>query len=148
MKKKSIVSSKDKKDWITFTKQISNISPKSSDLPKQNITSNKIRKLDLHGFSLEEANNLVKKFIIDSFNNGFKKLLIITGKGSRSKSFNNPYLSKKYSVLKYSIPDYINNNESLINKISKISKASLREGGEGAFYIFLKKNNELKDEFR
>ena len=85
-----------------------------------------------------EANKTVKKFIIESFNNGYKKLLIVTGKGGRSKSRANPYLSEKLSVLKYSVPEYINNDENLINKIRKISQADLKDGGEGAIYIFLK----------
>ena len=82
----------------------------------------------------------MKKFITDSFNNGYKKLLIVTGKGSRSKSHENPYFSEKLSVLKYSVPEYISNDEDLTNKISKISTADLNDGGEGAIYIFLKKN--------
>ena len=140
MKKKYTTSSKDKKDWINFTKQIDNIRPKEVDLFQENIQINKVPKLDLHGFSLSEANKEVKKFIIESFQDGYKKLLIITGKGLKSKSHNNPYLSEKLNVLKYSVPEYITNNENLINKISKISKADLKDGGEGAIYIFLKKN--------
>ena len=127
---------------MLFTKQIGDISPKKVDLLEQNTEINKVRKLDLHGFSLMQANKIVKKFIIKSFNNGYAKLLIVTGKGSRSKSHKNPYLSEKLSVLKYSIPEYINNDENLINKINKISKADLKDGGEGAIYIFLKKTKE------
>ena len=123
---------------MLFTKQIDDIRPKKIDLLKKNTEINKVRKLDLHGFSLIEANKIVKKFIIESFDHGYKKLLIVTGKGSRSKSYDNPYLSEKLSVLKYSVPEYINNDENLINKISKISKADLKDRGEGAFYIFLK----------
>ncbi len=142
VKKKNTISSKDKRDWIAFTKQIGDIGPKESDLLEPNTEINKFQKLDLHGFSLIEANKIVKKFIIKSFNNGYTKLLIVTGKGSRSKSHKNPYLSEKLSVLKYSIPEYINNDENLINKINKISKADLKDGGEGAIYIFLKKTKE------
>ena len=114
------------------------ITVKEVDSVQQNLKINKFPKLDLHGFSLSEANKEVKKFIIKSFQDGYKKLLIITGKGLKSKSHNNPYLSEKLNVLKYSVPEYITNNENLINKISKISKASLKDGGEGAIYIFLK----------
>ena len=74
---------------------------------------------------------------------GCKKLIIITGKGSRSKNFNNPYRSEKMSVLKHSVPEYIKNNLSLFSKINRISKASLEDGGDGAFYIFLKNNKKL-----
>ena len=145
MKKKFTVPSKDKKDWLDFTENIGDIRPKESDLPDQTKEINKIKKLDLHGFSLSEANKVVKKFIIESFNNGYKKLLIVTGKGLRSKSHTNPYLSEKLSVLKYSIPEYINSDENLNNKITKISEADLKDGGEGAIYIFLKSNKKIKE---
>ena len=143
MKKKYIASFKDKKDWIAFTKQIGDISAKEIDLLQHNVKEDKVPKLDLHGFSLAESNKIVKKFIIESFNNGYKKILVVTGKGSRSKSYDNPYLSEKLSVLKYAVPEYINNDENLINKIRKISQADLKDGGEGAFYIFLKNNKKF-----
>ena len=145
MKKQYIVAAKDRNDWISFTKKMGSITVKEVDSVQQNLKINKVPKLDLHGFSLSEANNEVKKFIIESFQDGYKKLLIITGKGLRSKSHNNPYLSEKLNVLKYSVPEYITNNESLINKISEISKASLKDGGEGAIYIFLKNNKKFKE---
>ena len=144
MKKKYSVSSKDKKDWINFTKHIGNISAKDTDLLQINIQTNKVPKLDLHGYSLEESNQMVKKFIIESFNRGYKKLLIITGKGLRSKSYNNTYVSEKLSVLRYSVPEFIKNDENLNNKISRISQADIKDGGEGAIYIFLKNNNKFK----
>ena len=143
-KKKHLVTPKDKKDWDVFTKQMGDISPKESDVLKENIEINKVKKLDLHGSSLIEANKIVKKFIIESFNSGYKKLLVVTGKGLRSKAHYNPYLSEKLNVLKYSVPEYIKNDENLNNKISKISKADLKDGGEGAIYIFLKNNNKFK----
>ena len=138
MKKKYTASSIDKKDWIDFTKQIDNIKPKEADLFQENIQINKVPKLDLHGLSLKESNNKVKEFIIESSNRGYKKLLIITGKGLRSKSYGNPYVSEELNVLRNSVPDFINNDEDLKNKISKMSKANIRDGGEGAIYIFLK----------
>ena len=112
MKKKYVTPSKDKKDWIDFTKKMDNIHVKKEDLAEQNIEMNRIKKLDLHGFSLIEANKKVKKFIIESFDNGYKKLLIVTGKGLRSKSYDNPYVSEQLSVLKYAIPEYIKNDEN------------------------------------
>jgi DNA-nicking Smr family endonuclease len=93
----------------------------------------------LHGLSLNQANKIVKKFIIESFEGGYKKLLIITGKGLRSKVHKNPYLSEQMNVLKYSVPEFIKNDEDLFEKISRISTADLKDGGEGAFYIFFKK---------
>ncbi len=143
MKKKHVVSSKDKKDWIDFTKQISNISPKEADFLQNNTEINKVRKLDLHGFSLSESNKIVKKFVVESFDQGYKKLLIITGKGLRSKSYDNPYISEKFSVLRYAVPEFINNDESLNNKVRKISIADIKNGGEGAIYIFLKGNKKF-----
>ena len=143
MKKKYVVSSKDKKDWIDFTKQISNISPKESDFFQDDAEINKVRKLDLHGFSLSESNKIVKKFVVESFDQGYKKLLIVTGKGLRSKSYDNPYISEKLSVLRYAVPEFINNDESLNNKVRKISIADIKNGGEGAIYIFLKSNKKF-----
>ena len=143
MKKKSTVSSKDKKEWIDFTKQIGNINPKEADFTQTNTIINKVRKLDLHGYSISESNKIVKKFIVESFDFGYKKLLIVTGKGSRSKSYDNPYISEKLSVLKYSVPEFIRNDENLDNKINRISAADIKDGGEGAIYIFLKNNKKF-----
>ena len=145
MKKKYSVSSKDKKDWTTFTKRLENIYDKENKFIKQNILVNKVRKLDLHGLSLDQANKIVKKFIIESFENGYKKLLIITGKGLRSKVSQNPYLSEEMNVLRNSVPNFIKNDEDLAEKISRISEENLRDGGKGAFYIFLKRlKNPIK----
>jgi len=145
VKKKSTVSSKDKKEWIDFTKQIGNIHPKEADFSQTNTRINKVRKLDLHGYSISESNKIVKKFIVESFDCGYKKLLIVTGKGSRSKSYDNPYISEKLSVLRYSVPEFIRNDENLDNKINRISTADIKDGGEGAIYIFLKNNKKFTE---
>ena len=139
MKKKYTVTSKDKKDWIDFTKRLENIFDKDTNFIKQNTSVNKIGKLDLHGLSLNQANKIVKKFIIESFEKGYKKILIITGKGLKSKVHKNPYLSEQMNILKYSVPEFIKNDEDLFEKINRISTADLKDGGEGAFYIFFKK---------
>ena len=138
VKKKYFTSQKDKKDWIDFTKKMSGIISKDIDSPEDNIEIRKVKKLDLHGFSLDEANKLAKNFIIKSYNSGLRKIIIITGKGLRSKSHLNPYLSEKLSVLRYSIPEYIKNDKNLNDKIINISIAEKQDGGEGAIYIFLK----------
>ena len=143
VKKKYIASSIDKKDWIDFTKQIGNIKPKEADLFQENIQINKVSKLDLHGLSLKESNKKVKEFIIESSNRGYKKLLVITGKGLRSKSYSNPYISEKLNVLRNSVPEFIKDDEDLRNKISKVLEADIRDGGEGAIYIFLKNNKKF-----
>ena len=142
MKKKYVASIQDKKDWLNFTNQTGNITPKEEDILKKNINFKQIKKLDLHGFSLIEANRVVKRFINESFKFGYKKILIITGKGSRSKTDSNPYLSRKLSVLKYSIPDFIRNDTNLSHKVSKITEADLKDGGSGAIYVFLKKTTK------
>ena len=139
MKKKYTITSKDKKDWIDFTKRLENIFDKDANFIKQNTSVNKIGKLDLHGLSLNQANKIVKKFIIESFEKGYKKILIITGKGLKSKVHKNPYLSEQMNILKYSVPEFIKNDEDLFEKINRISTADLKDGGEGAFYIFFKK---------
>jgi DNA-nicking Smr family endonuclease len=141
VKKKSFLTSKDKKDWLNFIKQPKNLHDKDSVVEKNNINK-EIRKLDLHGQTLDQANLAVKKFIEQSFQDKVGKLIIITGKGLRSKVDNDPYRSKKMNILKYSIPEYIKNNIELNNKISTISEANLKDGGEGAFYIFLKSIKE------
>ena len=143
MKKKYNASFKDKKDWINFTRQINNIRPKEVDLFQENVKTKKVPKLDLHGFSLEESNKKVKKFIIESSNRGHKKLLVITGKGLRSKSYSNHYISEKLNVLRNSVPEFIKDDEDLRNKISKVLEADIRDGGEGAIYILLKSNKNL-----
>tara|TARA_Y100000590_G_scaffold177913_1_gene203107 strand:- start:3221 stop:3646 length:426 start_codon:yes stop_codon:yes gene_type:complete len=139
VKKKGVASSKDKKDWDDFINDISNIVPKAEDQFNKNIEKERVERLDLHGFSLTEANKKVEKFIINSFDNGVKKLLIITGRGKRSKTYDNPYLSEKLSVLKYSIPEYLKKDKNLYSMIKKITQADVKDGGEGAIYIFLKK---------
>ena len=143
MKKKYFTSSKDKKDWADFTKQMSNISVKESDFLEENQQKIKARKLDLHGYSLDDANKVIKKFIIESFNKRYNKLLIVTGKGLRSKSYDNPYISKNLSVLKNSVPEYIKNDKNLNSIINKITKADQKDGGEGAINIFLKNKKNL-----
>ena len=143
MKKKYTVPPKDKKDWINFTNKIDGVGPKAVDMPTENIKINKVKKLDLHGFSLIESNKMVKKFIIDSFNQGHKKLILVTGKGLRSKSYDNPYISEKLNILRYAIPEFIKNDEELKNKITSISQANIKDGGDGAIYIFLKNNKKF-----
>tara|TARA_B100001167_G_C16612182_1_gene230890 strand:+ start:52 stop:483 length:432 start_codon:yes stop_codon:yes gene_type:complete len=143
VKKKYSVAPKDKKDWLAFTKHLENIYDKDANFAKSRTIVNKIKKLDLHGLSLEDANKIVKKFIIKSFEDGYKKLLVITGKGLRSKAYKNPYLSERMNVLKHSVPEFIRNDEDLFDKISRMSKANPKDGGEGAFYISLKQQKNL-----
>ena len=143
MKKKYSVPSRDKKDWEEFTKKINNLSIKEKDFSEKTQGKNKIPKLDLHGYSLDDANKIVKKFITESFNKNYKKLIIVTGKGSRSKSYDNPYISDTLSILKNSIPEFIKNDENLNSIIIKITQSSRKDGGEGSINIFLKNNRKF-----
>ena len=145
MKKKYSASIKDEKDWATFTKELKNIYDKDSSLEDRNKNSNKIGKIDLHGLSLDKANEIVENFINESFTTGYKKLIIVTGKGIRSQVYKDPYRSGKMSVLRYSVPEYIKNNENLSSKVSRIEKADLKDGGDGAIYIFLKSIKRFKE---
>ena len=136
MKKK--ISNKDKKDWQDFINNKNKLHNKDLNL-KNNENSNDITKsLDLHGFSLEKANNVVEKFINQCFENNVNKILIITGKGLRSKNIQNPYVSKDLSILKNSIPNFIKSKPNLMKIIKSITDANIKDGGQGAFYIYLK----------
>ena len=143
MKKKYTASSKDKKDWETFISQIDRVETKEVDLFSNSREINTLKKLDLHGYSLNDANHKVKKFLIQSFEKGYRKILLVTGKGSRSKVSTNPYISEKFGVLKNSVPEFIKNDENLNKIVIKITTADKNHGGNGALYIFLKNKKKL-----
>ena len=134
MKKKNI-SSKDLNTWFKFVKNLPNIEDKEKD--KKTLPTGTKKTLDLHGFSLNEANKVVHQTLEDCFFKGIKALKIITGKGSRSKSFNDPYKSKDLSILKNSVPEYIQNSD-LKKYVIRIREADPLDGGQGAIYVFLK----------
>ncbi len=138
MKKKFFVTSKDKEDWLSYTRNPKDIHSKEENNKKKYNENFFSKSLDLHGLSLDEDNKVTKNFITEFSEKGYRKLIIITGKGLRSKVDNDPYRSKKMNILKNSVPEYIKNNIELNNKVFKISKADLKDGGEGALYIFLK----------
>jgi DNA-nicking Smr family endonuclease len=131
------ISDKDKKDWEKFITSEEKVTDKDS---KSNLkTSQKSKYIDLHGYSLEEANKKIEKFIIESYVKKIKKIIVVTGKGLHSQNEKNPYVSKDLSILKYSIPEFIKSNQALVKLINKIEEASIEDGGSGAFYIYLKK---------
>ena len=132
----------DLKVWNEFTSSKETIENKDRYLDEKKTSIQKIKKIDLHGLSLDEANKKIEMLIDKYFVEGVEKIIIITGKGLRSKNINNPYVSKDLSILKNSVPEYINANSKIKNKIKSISKAEINDGGEGAFYIFLKKFRE------
>ena len=129
---------KDKKDWKNFTSSRDKVPNKDFKINKKNIKENTERIIDLHGISLENANKIVEGFINNSYQEGIKKVIVVTGKGTRSKTANNPYLSRDLSILKHSVPEFIKSNSSLMNKIKQISEANIEDGGSGAFYIYFK----------
>ena len=137
MKRK--ISNKDKKDWQNFISNKEKLSNKDLYLSNNKIEKKIIKTIDLHGFSLKNANNVIEEFIIQCFKKNVNKIIVITGKGLRSKSIRNPYVSNDLSILKHSVPDFIKSKPNLIKIIKKIEEAKIEDGGGGAFYIFLKK---------
>ena len=133
----SKISEKDKKTWEEFLSNDQKLPDKDNFQSK--IKSKKTRSLDLHGKTLDEANQIIENFIRKSYEDKVHKLIIVTGKGLHSSNEKDPYVSKDLGILKYSIPNFLNNNTELMKMISNISEASINDGGSGAFYIFLKK---------
>ena len=138
----SKISDKDKKDWKNFISSKDEILNKDLNITKDKIKKKIIKKIDLHGFSLENANKVIEEFITQSFEEGVNKIIVITGKGLRSKNDENPYISKNLSILKYSVPEFIKSNINLIEIIKNINEADIEDGGKGAFYIYLKNFKE------
>jgi len=136
------ISDKDKKDWKSFISSKDKIPNKDLKITKDKIKKKTIKKIDLHGFSLENANKVIEEFITQSFEEGVNKIIVITGKGLRSKNDENPYISKNLSILKYSVPEFIKSNLNLVRLIKNIKEADIEDGGEGAFYIYLKNFKE------
>ena len=129
------LSNKDLKDWKNFIEGNEKIQNK--DISKNEIKFKKEATIDLHGFSLEQANSRVEKFIIDCFEKKILKLNIITGKGLRSKVDQNPYQSKDLGILKYSVPEFIKSNSDLMKIIKKIDD-QVNNKNSGFFTLFLK----------
>ena len=137
------ISDKDKEDWENFLKNKERI-PNKDFIVNKKKRHEKIKKIDLHGFTLQEANKAIEHFIKKSFDEDVTKIIVITGKGLRSKNVQNPYLSKDLSILKYSVPEFIESNNNLMKIIIEITDARIEDGGSGAFYIFLRNKNKLK----
>jgi len=131
------VSDRDKQAWEEFLS--SNEKLENKDLKLNKKKTFKIMNIDLHGFTLQDANKKIQKFINNSYDNGVSKIIVVTGKGLHSNVEKDPYVSKDLSILKYSVPEFIENNVELMKKIIEIKDADIEDGGSGAFYIFLKK---------
>ncbi len=133
----SNISDKDQKDWKDFLKKNEKLPNK--DFEKKENKFRITKSLDLHGYTLDEANQKVESFIIDCFDQKVSKIIIVTGKGLHSQNDKDPYVSKEFGILKNSIPDFIKNNSNLMKKIKSITDAEITDGGSGALYVFLKK---------
>jgi DNA-nicking Smr family endonuclease len=145
VKKKDIKNlDKDKQDWENFLNNKEKI-PNKDSIHKENIRYEKIKKIDLHGYTIEEANKAIEQFIQKCFDEDVTKIIVITGKGLRSKNVENPYFSKDLSILKYSVPEFIEKNKSLTRLIIETTDAKIEDGGSGAFYIYLKNKNKFKE---
>ena len=137
------ITDKDKQDWEKFLKDKEKI-PNKDFIVKKKIRHEKIKKIDLHGYTIEEANRTVEQFIEKCFDESVTRIVVITGKGLRSKNSENPYLSKDLSILKYSVPEFIESNTALTKMIIEITDANIDDGGGGAFYINLKNKFKIK----
>ena len=131
------ISDKDKRDWQTFISSKEKILDKDFKSQKKDLP--KIRSIDLHGYTLEKANIVIEEFILKAFEESVSKLIVVTGKGIHSDVEKDPYVSKDLSILKYSVPEFINNNQNLMKIITDIKDATIEDGGSGAFYIYLRK---------
>ena len=136
------ISEKDKKDWENFLSKKEKLPNKDTNTEKK--LSFKTRSIDLHGYTLEEANKSIENFIVKSYQEKINKLIVVTGKGIHSQNEKDPYVSKDLSILKYSVPEFISNNKNLMKIIYEMKDAKIEDGGGGAFYIFLKKNKITK----
>ena len=134
------ISDKDKKDWLDFLKSDEKLKNKDLDTNKNTSPNNKT--IDLHGFTLEEANKKIEKIINNAYEKDVSKVIVVTGKGIHSNVEKDPYVSKDLSILKFSVPDYIENNSELMKKIIEIKDADKEDGGSGAFYIYLKRKKK------
>ncbi len=140
---KNKLSDKDKKDWQNFLNSKGRIHNKDLfTLSNEKNFKRIIKKIDLHGFSLENANKIIGEFINKCFLKNIYKIIVITGKGKRSNNISNPYKSKDFSILKNSVPEFIKKNDNLMKMIKYIEEANIEDGGAGAFNIYLKKFKE------
>ena len=136
------LSDKDKKDWGSFIKSKDKIYNKDSSNETNIRRKISTKTIDLHGYSLENANKTINEYIKNCFSENIKRLIVITGKGLRSNTQNDPYVSKDLSILKYSVPEFIKSNMDLMKLIKEIKSADIEEGGKGALIIYLKNSKE------
>ena len=138
------ISEKDKNDWLNFINKKEKLTDKEISEKKKKLF-NKEKTIDLHGYTLEEANNKIFEYIENCYLNNVDKINIITGKGLRSKNLDDPYQSNDLSILKYSVPNFIKNNTELMDKILRIDFDSVNSHSKGNFDIILKKVNKKEN---
>tara|TARA_Y100001958_G_scaffold96359_1_gene66219 strand:- start:368 stop:781 length:414 start_codon:yes stop_codon:yes gene_type:complete len=132
------ISEKDKKAWEKFVNSKERIHNKDNQKIKKSFP-NIEKSIDLHGYTLLDANTEIQKFIFECYEKGATTINIITGKGSRSKNKDDPYQAKDLSILKYSVPNFINENKELMKIILKIDFDSVNSPSKGNFLVYLKK---------
>ena len=131
------ISDKDKKDWNSFVN--SNEKLPDKDIKFKQKKTSIIKSIDLHGYTLEQANRAIEEFINRAYSDNISTLVVVTGKGLHSDNEKDPYVSKDLGILKHSVPEFIKNNKEIMKKIIDIKEADIKDGGSGAFYINLKK---------
>ena len=143
MKKRQSIkpTEEDLKDWQSFIENINSVEDK--DAPYDNLILKKnndklfdIRK-DLHGLKMHEALDVVSNTINDAIERKVRKILFITGKGLHSNKEQDPYASKDLSLLRYAVPEHIENNFS--DQIIRIEQRTVKLGGTGSIIVLLKK---------
>ena len=135
---KNKISEKDKKDWKDFITNKDKVEDKD-DFLKQNNSYTNHMEIDLHGYSLEDANKKISEFISECYEKKIISINVITGKGLRSKNTEDPYSSLDLGILKNSVPNFIKNNPELMNKIKSINFDEVMSKNKGNFNIYLKK---------
>ena len=136
------ISPDDIKAWDEFISSNKPLENKDKNLEVIDKKFEKIKKIDLHGYSLDTANTKIEEFILNCYQNKIFKIIVITGKGTRSNNEDNPYVSKDLSILKYSVPSFLKDNVNLKSIIKNISEADIKDGRSGAFYVYLNKIKE------
>ena len=99
------------------------------------------KKIDFHGKSLLDSQEQFGHTIIESYNNGKRCLLFVTGKGLfKSKNYEESDKPKLYhGIIRSSFVEWAN-SKKFSKYILSFEQASIEHGGDGAFYVYLRKN--------
>ena len=137
MIKKIKISKSDIDIWQDYIKNPTDIIDKDKVYKDNNLNIRTI-KYDLHGYTLQAANQRVKELILSCVEKNIKEILLITGKGIHSNTDKDIYVSQNFSKLKYSVPEYIESDLDISKYILSIAQADKKDGGDGAIIIKLK----------